>query len=69
LELVNSFIKATGIEIKTKFSNRRDGDLPSFYSKCDKAESILGWKHSESAENMCISHWNWQQKNPLGYKK
>jgi len=67
LELVNSFIKATGIDIKIKYSNRRDGDLPSFYSKCHKAKTILGWEHSESPQKMCISHWNWQRNNPDGY--
>lgn len=32
------------------------------------AERELNWKAQRSIEQMCSDFWNWQQKNPTGYK-
>ena len=38
------------------------------YNIADKAFKELGWKAELGIEEMCSSLWNWQSKNPNGYK-
>ena len=33
-----------------------------------KAERELGWKAEFGIEEMCRDSWNWQRKNPEGYR-
>lgn len=69
LELVNAFMEVTGKDIPYEFAPRRDGDLPEFYADPTKAEKELGWKTERTIEQMCTDTWNWQSKNPNGYKQ
>ena len=69
LELVNKFIEVTGQDIPYEFAPRRDGDLPEFYADPTKAKQELGWETQLGIEEMCRDTWNWQSKNPQGYKK
>ena len=68
LELVNAFVAATGQNIPYEFAPRRAGDLPAFYANPQHAETELGWKAKETIETMCRDTWNWQLKNPNGYR-
>lgn len=68
LELVNSFISATGKDIPYVFTEKRAGDLPEFYANPVKAANELDWKTEKSIDNMCQDTWNWQSKNPTGFK-
>ena len=68
-EIVESFEKSTGVEIKYVYGDRRPGDLPESYANADKAWKLLGWKAEKSLEDMCRDTWNWQSKNPKGYEK
>ena len=34
----------------------------------EKATSLLNWFPKRTLEQCCIDGWNWQKKNPLGYK-
>lgn len=68
LDIVNAFEKATGKTLNKKFAPRRAGDLPSCYSDPSLAENELGWKAEFGIEKMCADSWNWQSKNPNGYK-
>jgi len=68
LELVNAFVAATGQNILYEFAPRRAGDLPAFYANPQHAEAELGWKAKETIETMCRDTWNWQLKNPNGYR-
>ena len=52
---------------KYEIKPRRDGDIATCYSKCDKAKEELGWEAEYGIEEMCADSWNWQQKNPNGY--
>ena len=67
LEMVNAFIKATGINIPYKLVSRRAGDLPEFFADSKKAAKELGWTAEKTLEDMCRDHFLWQQKNPNGY--
>ncbi len=66
LELVNAFIKATGVELNYKIAPRRPGDIGVCYANADKANKELGWVANTPIEDVLLSAWNWQVK--LGKK-
>lgn len=68
LEMVKSFTSVTGVEVPYQFAPRRDGDLPAFWADASKAEKKLDWRTQYSLEDMMRDTWNWQSKNPQGYK-
>ena len=68
LDVVNNFMEATGVKIPYSFKPRRDGDVPQCYSSAEKARKELGWEAKYDIKEMCRDSWNWQQKNPNGFK-
>ncbi|MBR0456687.1 MAG: UDP-glucose 4-epimerase GalE [Firmicutes bacterium] len=68
LDVVNAFERATGVKIPYSIKPRRAGDIAACYSDPSKAEAELGWKARYGIEEMCRDAWNWQSKNPNGYK-
>ena len=68
LDVVNNFMEATGVKIPYSFKPRREGDVPQCYSSAEKAKKELGWEARYDIKEMCRDSWNWQQKNPNGYK-
>ena len=62
LELVNAFEKASNRKVSRKFSERRKGDLPIYFSAVKKANLMLNWQAHRSLDQMCKSAWNWQQQ-------
>ncbi|MCH5149373.1 MAG: UDP-glucose 4-epimerase GalE [Spirochaetales bacterium] len=69
LDMVNAFGNACGKKINYTFAPRRNGDIAQCYANPEKAEKELGWKAQKTLEDMCADTWNWQSKNPDGYKK
>lgn len=69
LEMVKAFSKACGREIKYKIEKRRPGDIASCYADPSKAKDELGFVATHGLDDMCRDTWNWQKKNPDGYKK
>lgn len=67
LNLVNSFIRANGVDVPFAIAPRRPGDIAVCYSDPSKAAAILGWKAKRNVDDMCRDSWNWQTKNPNGY--
>lgn len=59
LDVVNTFMKATGKDVPYKITERRAGDLPAFYANATKAEKELGWKAEKSLEDMCRDSWHY----------
>lgn len=68
LELVQAFEKVNGVPVPYKIVDRRPGDVATCYSNADKALAELNWKTEKTIEDMCRDTWNWQSKNPNGYK-
>ena len=68
LDVVNSFENANGIKIPLVYGQRRPGDIDTSYASVSKAKSLLGWEAEYSLLDMCRDSWNWQKKNPNGYK-
>ena len=68
MDVIRSFEKACGKKLPYAVKPRRAGDIASCYSNASKAEKELGWKAEYGIDEMCASLWNWQSKNPNGYK-
>lgn len=68
LDIVHAFEKATGKKIPYKISDRRPGDATVCFASTEKAEKELKWKAEKNLIDMCKDSWNWQSKNPDGYK-
>ena len=68
LEIVNAFEDANEMKISYEFGDRREGDLPEFWANADKAKNILDWEAKRNLNDMCRDTWNWQKKNPNGYR-
>lgn len=69
LDMVHAFEKACGKPIPYEIVPRRAGDIAACYSSAEKAKKDLGWEAKLTLEDMCLSSWNWQKKNPNGYGK
>ncbi|HEP1818739.1 TPA: UDP-glucose 4-epimerase GalE [Streptococcus suis] len=68
LELVQAFEKVNGVPVPYKIVDRRPGDVATCYANADKALEELNWKTEKTIEDMCRDTWNWQSKNPNGYR-
>lgn len=68
LDIVHAYEKACGKKLPYVIEGRRPGDIATCYSDPAKAQKLLGWKAERDLEAMCRDSWNWQQKNPDGYK-
>lgn len=69
LDVVKAFEKACGKKINYKIVPRRDGDVATMCADPKKAEVELGWTAIYTLDDMCRDLWNWQTKNPNGFKK
>ena len=67
LDMVKAFAKASGKKIPYEIVPRRQGDIASCYSNCDKAKKELGFVAKKNLEDMCRDLWKWQSENPNGY--
>ena len=68
LDMVKAFSKACGKDVNYKIVDRRPGDVASCYADPTKARDELGFVTKHNLDDMCRDLWNWQTKNPNGYK-
>ena len=68
LDMVNTFSKVNNINVPYKIVERRPGDIATCYANPEKAYQEMNFKTTKTLEDMCRDSWNWQQKNPKGYK-
>jgi len=68
LEMVQAFEKASGRSVPYQISPRRAGDLAAFWADASLAEKELNWRVSRGIDEMMRDTWNWQSKNPEGYR-
>ncbi|HEC44087.1 MAG TPA: UDP-glucose 4-epimerase GalE [Bacteroides sp.] len=61
LEIINAFVKATGVDIKFRVEDRREGDVEQVYADTTLANRILGWKANTTLEETLRSAWKWEQ--------
>jgi UDP-glucose 4-epimerase len=68
LELVQAFERINGVPIPYEITARRPGDVAANYASTDKARRELGWEATHTIEDMVRDTWNWQSKDPRGYR-
>jgi UDP-glucose 4-epimerase len=68
LEMIKGMEKASGREIPYDITDRRPGDIAACFADASKAQKELGWQAAKSLDDMCKDTWNWQKKNPRGYR-
>ncbi|KAI2809543.1 hypothetical protein BLOT_000692 [Blomia tropicalis] len=68
LDVISAFEKSTGVQIPYKIFDRRSGDVDELWADIGKATNQLNWKPKRSLKEMCAHSWNWQSKNPMGYR-
>ncbi len=67
LEMVRTFVEATGVQVPYEMADRRAGDIPVCYADPAKSWEVLGWTAQKNLADMCRDSWNWQRQNPSGY--
>ncbi len=68
LEMVKAFEQAADRTIPCQFLPRRAGDLAAFWADASLADKELDWRVSRGLAEMMRDTWNWQSKNPQGYR-
>lgn len=68
LEVVQAYENVCGKSIPCRMVGRRAGDVAACYADPSLAERVLGWKAEFDIDAMCRDAWNWQSKNPNGYR-
>lgn len=68
LEMIAAFEQASGRKIPYVIAHRRAGDIACCYADPALAGRELGWKAERDLAAMCRDTWNWQSKNPDGYR-
>lgn len=68
LDIVHTFEDVNNIKLNYEIGPRRAGDLPALYSSAEKAKEVLGWEAKRDLADMCRDSFNFQKKNPMGYK-
>lgn len=68
LDVIHAMSRAVGREIPYVIKGRRAGDIAQCYCDPSKAARELGWKAEYGIDEMCRDSWNWQSKNPDGYR-
>ena len=68
LDVIKAFGEACGKEIPYVIKPRRAGDIAINYADPTKAKEELGWVAEFGLADMCRDSWNWQSRNPDGYR-
>ena len=68
LEVVQAVRRATGRELPYTIGPRRSGDVAECFANAARAHQELGWRATRTLDDMCRDAWNWQSKNPQGYR-
>ena len=67
--MIKGFEKASDRQISYEIVDRRPGDIAACFADPSKAKQELGWEATKSLADMCRDAWNWQIKNPIGYRE
>lgn len=62
LEVLQAFMKASGIQLNYQMGPRRAGDVEVIYADNTKARTILGWEPRFNIFDAMDAAWKWQQR-------
>ena len=68
LKMIAAFSEACGHALRYQIVDRRPGDIAECYASTEKAKRELGFEAQFGVREMCRDLWNWQTKNPNGYR-
>lgn len=68
LEMVESFKTISGRPIPVKIGPRREGDVATLTADPSLAQKKLKWQAQFGLQEMVRDAWNWQSKNPKGFR-
>ena len=60
-EIIREFTEATGVEVRYKVVDRRDGDVEKVWADTKRANEVLGWKTGTPLKETLLSAWKWEQ--------
>ncbi len=69
LEMIKTFEKVCGFEVKYSIKPRRPGDIATCYADPTKAREELHWEATKGIEQMCEDAFRWQINNLNGYEE
>ena len=61
LELIDTFEKVTGVNVKYKVIARRGGDVACSMAAVDKIKKEMNWTAVKTIKDMCLDSWRWQK--------
>ncbi|MCM8542701.1 MAG: UDP-glucose 4-epimerase GalE [Lentisphaeraceae bacterium] len=68
LEMVRAFEEISGKPVPVKIGSRREGDVAILTADPALASQTLNWQAQFGLKEMVRDAWNWQSKNPKGFK-
>ena len=68
LGMLKAFEDASGKPVPFEFLPRRADDVASYHADVSLAYTLLGWRASLTIDDRCRDAWDWQQRNPEGYR-
>ena len=60
LELIESFVEVTGIDLPFEIGERREGDLAELYANPEKALQKMNWKAKLNMQQALMDAWRWE---------
>lgn len=60
-EIIHAFERATGVKIKYRVTDRREGDVEQVWADTGLANRELDWKAEKNIEETLLSAWNWEK--------
>ncbi len=61
LELVETFVNATGVNLNYSFAKRRAGDIEKIWADSTLANKTLGWKANTPLAETLRNAWKWEK--------
>ncbi|OAZ42827.1 UDP-glucose 4-epimerase GalE [Microbacterium arborescens] len=58
-ELVNAFIRVTGVDVDIRVGARRPGDSAGSYAIVDRAHQLLDWRAERTVDDAIADAWAW----------
>ena len=62
LQLIQKFIKATGVNVPYVMGPRRPGDIEKVYADPQKLNKAFDWKTKYTVEESLLHAWQWEKK-------
>jgi UDP-glucose 4-epimerase len=62
LEVIHAFEKACDKQLPYDITDRRPGDVASYYADVSRAKKELHWQATKTLDDACVDSWHWQSR-------